>query len=63
MPRNAVVGLLLACLLLVSGEARAQFGRNKVQYRTFAFQVLHTEHFDIYYYPEEADAALDGPYS
>lgn len=57
MPRNAVVGLLLACLLLVSGEARAQFGRNKVQYRTFAFQVLHTEHFDIYYYPEEADAA------
>jgi Tol biopolymer transport system component len=25
------------------------FGRNKVQYRTFDYQVLKTEHFDIYY--------------
>ena len=33
------------------------FGRNKVQYRTFDFQILKTEHFDIYYYPEEAEAA------
>lgn len=57
MPRTKVVGLLLVCLLLVSSEARAQFGRNKVQYRTFAFQVLRTEHFDIYYYPEETEAA------
>jgi hypothetical protein len=39
--------------------ARAQyFGQNKVQYETFKFQVLQTEHFDIYYYPEERDAAL-----
>ena len=52
-----ILGLCLACLLLVSGSAQAQFGRNKVQYRTFAFQVLRTEHFDIYYYTEEADAA------
>lgn len=28
------------------------FGRNKVQYETFNWQVLKTEHFDIYYYPE-----------
>ena len=33
------------------------FGRNKVQYRTFDFQILKTDHFDLYYYPEEADAA------
>src|SRR6187455_1465802 len=33
------------------------FGRNKVQYRTFDFQVLQTDHFDLYYYPEEAEAA------
>lgn len=58
MPRSAVVALLLACLLGVSSDARAQyFGRNKVQYRTFQFQVLHTDHFDVYYYPEEADVA------
>lgn len=45
-------------LLLCGNDAHAQyFGRNKVQYRTFDFHVLHTEHFDIYYYTEEADAA------
>ena len=33
------------------------FGRNKVQYRTFDFKILRTEHFDLYYYPEEQDAA------
>ena len=33
------------------------FGRNKVQYRNFDFQVLKTEHFDIYFYPEEEEAA------
>jgi hypothetical protein len=46
----AVAGLLAAA----SGPADAQyFGRNKVRYRTFKFQVLKTAHFDIYYYPEE----------
>lgn len=39
-------------------QAEAQyFGRNKVQYRQFEFRVLATEHFDIHYYPEEAEAA------
>jgi Tol biopolymer transport system component len=33
------------------------FGRNKVQYRDFDFKVLKTDHFDIYYYPEEEQAA------
>lgn len=33
------------------------FGGNKVQYREFKFQVLKTDHFDIYYYPEEEEAA------
>ena len=33
------------------------FGRNKVQYQAFNFKVLKTDHFDIYYYPEEEDAA------
>ena len=42
----------------MASAAHAQyFGRNKVQYRTFEFQILPTEHFDIYYYPEEAEAA------
>jgi len=46
--------------LLVPGTARAQyFGQNKVQYRNFRFQVIRTEHFDVYYYATERPAALD----
>jgi Omp85 superfamily domain/WD40-like Beta Propeller Repeat len=47
-------------LLLLPASALAQggyFGRNKVQYREFDFQVLKTEHFDIYFYPEEEEGA------
>jgi Tol biopolymer transport system component len=61
--------LLRAALLVVAGAtvlvaehapAEAQyFGRNKVQYRTFDFQVLRTPHFDVYYYPEAEAAAKD----
>lgn len=40
--------------LLAATPASAQyFGRNKVQYKQLKFQVLKTEHFDIYFYPEE----------
>src|SRR3954449_11072780 len=39
-----------------SAPASAQyFGQNKVQYKKLEFQVLKTEHFDIYYYPEERE--------
>jgi hypothetical protein len=49
---------VLAVLILVAGaETSAQyFGTNKVQYERFDFRVLATDHFDIYYYPEEAAA-------
>ena len=59
MPRRAAVLLCLAVLLACwPAPASAQyFGRNKVQYRTFDFRILKTAHFDVYYYPEEADAA------
>jgi Tol biopolymer transport system component len=53
------MGFGLAVLLLSAGPASAQyFGRNKVQYEAFDFQVLRTEHFDIHYYLAEQDAAL-----
>jgi Tol biopolymer transport system component len=40
-----------------AATAQAQyFGQNKVQYEKFDFKVLNTEHFDIYYYPEEREA-------
>lgn len=56
--RGALVSVLTAtCLLPASGAEAQYFGRNKVQYETFEFKVLATEHFDIYHYPEEAEAA------
>jgi Tol biopolymer transport system component len=47
-------------LAITAQPAAAQyFGQNKVQYRTFKFEVLKTEHFDIHFYPQEAQAARD----
>jgi hypothetical protein len=56
-------GILVAPLVaLALGPAAAEaqyFGRNKVQYRNFDFRVLKTEHFDLYFYPEEEEAVHD----
>lgn len=52
------VALALAALAAPQ-EARAQFGRNKVQYEAFDFKVIRTAHFEVYYYPAERQAALD----
>ncbi len=54
---SVVLGLAIALVSLPSMAGAQYFGRNKVQYRTFDFQILKTEHFDLYYYPEEAEAA------
>jgi hypothetical protein len=44
-------------LLAMPPFARAQyFGQNKVQYEDFDFKVLSTDHFEIYFYPEEEEA-------
>ncbi|HKW49789.1 MAG TPA: hypothetical protein VJN70_20195 [Gemmatimonadaceae bacterium] len=40
-------------------KAQSYFGQNQVQYDRFRWQVLETEHFLIYYYPEEAQATTD----
>ena len=56
--RCRAVWLLGLGLAALASPAQAQyFGRNKVQYESFDFRVLKTEHFDIYFYPPEADAA------
>src|SRR5258705_7725755 len=56
----ARVTLLLGALSLVASSAQTQtsFGRNAVQYKTFHFKILKTQHFDVYFYDEEADAAV-----
>lgn len=51
----------LAAVVVALGAPRAAsaqyFGQNQVEYQTFNFRVLKTQHFDIYYYPEEELAA------
>jgi hypothetical protein len=59
--RAAILAVAAAAVLAADhAPAEAQyFGRNRVQYRTFDFQVLRTTHFDVYYYPEAEAAAQD----
>ncbi len=57
---RALVPTLLAILLPAATPAPAQytpFGKNKVQYTRFAWQVLESRHFRLYHYREEADLA------
>ncbi len=60
-PRGGYGGLVLLVALAATAlapPAHAQyFGRNKVQYESFDFRVLKTEHFDVYFYPPEEAAA------
>jgi Tol biopolymer transport system component len=61
--RPILAGLLaLGSLMLALSPAGAQygttlsgdqFGKNKIQYRDFQWQIYHSPHFDIYYYKDE----------
>jgi hypothetical protein len=54
----AIAGVLIAIAFSVPTTVSSQgFGQNKVQFDKFNFQVLKTQHFDIYYYPAEETAA------
>ena len=55
-----VAGLALAFAAGVPATARAQnyFGQNQVQYDKFDWYILETEHFLIYFYPEERQATI-----
>ncbi|HEX7400787.1 MAG TPA: hypothetical protein VF369_01290, partial [candidate division Zixibacteria bacterium] len=50
---------IIPLLLLLYGSSNGQyyFGKNKVQYTTFDWQVLTTRHFEIYFYTEEEELA------
>ena len=58
MRRWSTISAVLLATLVAPGVAEAQyFGRNKVEYVDFDFRILHTAHFDVYYYPQEERAA------
>jgi len=55
--------ILLCVILLSSAHLYGQyhsFGRNKIQYTEFDWQVMSTDHFDIYYHSEMEELALIG---
>ena len=55
-----VVCAALVAVLTAGAPAEAQyFGRNKVQYKDFQFEVLKTQHFQIYFYKDEKPAVDD----
>src|SRR4026208_39503 len=53
-PSFTIAAFCLA-LAMASPAGAQYFGRNKVQYKKLAFEVLKTEHFDIYFYPSERE--------
>jgi len=55
--RFFITGLLFLTIISAPFLQAQYFGRNKVQYETFDFKVLKTEHFDIYFYPENEKSA------
>jgi Tol biopolymer transport system component len=61
--RHLSVWIAIVCFLivvLIPGDASGQyFGQNKVRYETYEFKVLKTQHFDIHYYDEAADAVQE----
>ena len=62
MTRPALVALLAVAVALAAGPARAQYfgyGKNRVQYASHDWQVLESEHFDVFYY-EPAGRAPSG---
>jgi hypothetical protein len=49
----------LSFLLSYSVVHAQYFGRNKVQYEKFDFQVMTTEHFKIFFYPRTSQSVYD----
>jgi len=61
--RGWSMAVFFACAALAGATDRAPaqryFGQNQVQYDRFKWLVRETDHFLVYYYPEEAAAAVD----
>jgi Tol biopolymer transport system component len=58
--RTVATMLALTATFGAASISEAQnFGRNKVQYKDFQFEVLKTEHFHVYFYPDERPAVND----
>jgi Tol biopolymer transport system component len=56
---RSIVVVAVAATTVPSIAQAQYFGRNKVQYQTFDFRVLSTQHYDLHYYPAESLATAD----
>jgi hypothetical protein len=58
--RRLVLGAVAALLAAASrADAQFYFGQNQVQYDSFDWKVIETDHFLVHYYPGEETAARD----
>jgi Tol biopolymer transport system component len=60
--RRLLAVLLFTTLLTIPGKAQRAtetFGKNRVQYRTFNWQYISSENFDVYYYDERRRVATE----
>ena len=55
----AVVTPLLLLAVSIPAGAQDYFGRNKVQYETFDWKIIKSEHFDNFFYPAESSMVHD----
>lgn len=63
MKRKSIIFLALTLFFVSFENANSQFvnfGRNKVQYSDFEWNILRTEHFQIYFYKEAKELAEIG---
>jgi hypothetical protein len=57
-----IIGFFLCVLLAqvaVAQQALQTFGKNRIQYKTFQWQYLSSENFDIYYYDDRRKVATE----
>jgi hypothetical protein len=61
LPHRSLAFFAVALALALPTSLEAQyygFGKNKIHYDDFQWEVLSGEHVDLYYYPEERELAL-----
>ncbi|MFN0152619.1 MAG: DPP IV N-terminal domain-containing protein [bacterium] len=60
-PRVVAAALLAAFAPLAAPPAAyAQyFGKNKVHYKDFEWEIIKTQHFEVFFYPKERQTAID----
>ena len=61
--RRGLAAVVAPALLLATAAAQARgqdyFGRNKVQYESFNWRIIKSDHFDNFFYPPESTIVHD----